>query len=138
MTANSPALHPISFFLVHTCSEKTGDNNPPESDDGFTPFHLAAQEGYTELCQFFFGNVDNKNPLSNIGLTLLHSASINGHVETYRFLMGHFEEKNPKDKNEGDTPLHLAAINGHYNLCQLILKYIHYEKCQKSKYFLIN
>ena len=42
--------------------------------------------------------------------------------------MDHFEEKNPRDNNEGDTPLHLAAMNGHYNLCQLILKYIYYEK----------
>ena len=124
--------------MVHTYSEKTGDKNPPESDDGFTTFHLAAQEGHTELCQFFFGNVDDKNPLSKIGLTLLHFASINGHVETYRFLMGHFEEKNPRDNSEGDTPLHLAVMNGHFSLCQLILKYIHYMKSQKLKSFLSN
>ena len=50
--------------------------------------------------------------------------------------MGHFEEKNPRDKNEGDTPLHLAAMNGHYNLCQLILKYVHLlHEIQKMKTF---
>ena len=44
-----------------TIFERAEDKNPKDNF-GFTPLHLAAENGHLELCQLIIENVQDKNP----------------------------------------------------------------------------
>ena len=41
------------------------ENKNPGDNDGFTPYHSAAQEGHLSICQYFMDKIGNKNSGKN-------------------------------------------------------------------------
>ena len=105
------------------------DMNPPRNDDSKTPLHLAALNGYENICEIIlnFDEVKDKNPNDNKGVTPLHLAAYNGHTDICKLLFHHVQEKNPAD-SKGSTPLHYAAGKGHLITCKLILDVLRESK----------
>ena len=85
---------------------------------GFTPLHLAAQNGHLKICQLILGNVHDKNPKA-LGWTPLHFAAQKGQFEACKLILGYITEKNPKNMC-GQTPKSLAIENGHQEIGELI------------------
>ena len=57
-------------------------NKSPATNDGWTPLHIAAQNGHSMAYELIMKSLENKNP-GNIfnGYTPLHLAAQNGHKE---------------------------------------------------------
>ena len=89
-----------------------------------TPLHLAALNGYTEICKLIMAIIENKNPSTDWKLTALHIAATNGYLDTYKSILKNVDDKNPKDEN-GGTPLHIAAKNGYIEMCRLAIRHLH-------------
>ena len=98
------------FFLPYDC-------------EGFTPFHYAASNGHTNICENIIDAMTDKNPGAFDGWTPLHLAAINGHFQICKLIMDTLEDKNPA-LSKGYTPLHGAAMYGQYEACKLILENI--------------
>ena len=104
--------------MVQLIVEHAKDKNP-KKEDGESPLHEAAREGYLEICQLIINSVKDKNPRGWLGYTPMHEAALNGHVDICRFIMDQVAEKNPANK-WGETPLRLAELYGHENVAELI------------------
>ena len=85
---------------------------------GFTPLHLAAQNGHMKICQLIIGNVADKNPKA-LGWTPLHFAAQKGQMEICKLILENITEKNPANMC-GQTPKCLAIENGHEEIGELI------------------
>ena len=85
---------------------------------GFTPLHLAAQNGHMKICQLIIGNVADKNPKA-LGWTPLHFAAQKGQMEICQLILENIKEKNPANMC-GQTPKSLAIENGHEEIALLI------------------
>ena len=99
--------------------EQGGEINPSD-DEGDTPLHIAAQEGYLNVCQAIMKQLIDKNPRDYDGITPLHLAAEEGHFQICKFILEKVSDKNPGDDNN-QTPLHYAAGEGHGQICKLIL-----------------
>lgn len=100
------------------------DKNPPDNE-GKTPLHDAASDGYTEIVELFLNhkNIMNKLPkCGNGGFTPLHWAVAKGQEKVVEIFLENemIFDKNPVD-NWGTTPLHLAARVGHDGIVKILL-----------------
>ena len=79
-------------------------------ENGYTPLHLAAENGNLEKCKLIVEHVENKNPRTNMdmGWTPLHLAVRNGHFDVCKLIIERVKDKNPAIK-DGWTPLHDAG-----------------------------
>ena len=126
---------PVSIPLIH-CATLNGDiqifekifhavrNKSPKLFDR-TPFHVAADKGNLEICQFIIKNTSDKNPRNRHGISPLHVVAKNGQLSICQLIIDNI---NPTKINEinffdtnRNTPLHFAAKNGHSKICQIIL-----------------
>ena len=57
------------------------ENKNPTMNDGWTPYHFAAERGHLEIVKFLASFIENKNPAINDGWTPLHSAARHGRLE---------------------------------------------------------
>ena len=96
------------------------DNNLPEvrqllkndpnlvfsrDEDGFTPLHLAAANGYKSMVEFLLTTKADVNAKDNAGSTPLHQAAADGeHSDIVELLLAHKADVNAADK-QGLTPL---------------------------------
>ena len=96
-------------------------NKNPRNVMGFTPLHLAAQNGQMKVVQLILVNVEIKNPKAEefLDWTPLHLAAQHGHYHICKLLMGSISEKNPRNKC-GQTPKSLAIENNHQGIAMLI------------------
>ena len=90
---------------------------------GFTPLHLAALNGQTQMVMDLIDRQGEKNPSEKFQeLTPLHLAARAGFSSVCHIIIKNIdlENINPKDKR-GVTPLHLAAKSGLFSVCKLII-----------------
>ena len=57
------------------------DDKNPKDNDGWTPLHLAAENGHLSICQLIIKNVDEKNPKDDFGETPLKLATSRHHLD---------------------------------------------------------
>ena len=75
----------------------------PSDNGGWTPLHLAAQEGHIAVCEAIIKNISEKNPCDNDGWTPLHAAARKCHIQVIKAMLNQVGNKNPVD-NKGRTP----------------------------------
>lgn len=99
--------------LAHTCSH-----------DGFTPLHLAAFFGHTDVVVFLLAQNADVNAVARNPMKVqpLHSAAAGNHIEICRALIEHGADVNARQQG-GFTPLHSAAQNGNAELVTLLLRH---------------
>src|SRR6185503_395937 len=90
-------------------------NNPDlvasKDEDGFTPLHLAAANGYKGMVEFLLTTKAEVNSKDNAGSTPLHQATAaeGQHGDLVEVLLAHKADVNAADKH-GLTPLHYATL----------------------------
>ncbi|XP_074636507.1 uncharacterized protein LOC141894679 isoform X3 [Acropora palmata] len=111
---------PKSVLLV---SEKPAYESEEELDFGFTPLHLAAQNGDNSLVRVITNHpgVRVDSVTVKTGRTALHVASFEGHIEVASTLISKASALLHQVDNDGRTALHLAAVNGHRDLLTILI-----------------
>ena len=62
------------------------ENKNPKTNDGLTPFHIAAEEGHLEIVKFLAHHLEDKNPTDNQKWTPLHLAAQEGHLDIVKLM----------------------------------------------------
>ncbi|KAM6057794.1 ankyrin repeat domain-containing protein 27 isoform 2-T2 [Chlamydotis macqueenii] len=92
------------------------------NQDGFTPLHMAALHGHSELVSLLLkhgASISAKNAKHAIPL---HLACQKGHFQVVKRLMDYNAKQNKKDIY-GNTPLIYACLNGQYETTALLLQH---------------
>ncbi|GHM58477.1 MAG: hypothetical protein sL5_06330 [Candidatus Mesenet longicola] len=100
---------------------KQGVNvNATTKEEGDTPLHVAAQNGYERVVALLLQHGANVNATSKDGDTPLHLAVDKGHKHIIQLLLKEKPNINSTDK-DGSTPLFIAAGKGLYDIVNLLL-----------------
>ena len=93
-----------------------------KNDDGWTPLHKAAYEGYREIVELLIAKGADVNAKGGVtkGTIPLHKAASNGHKEVAEVLIAKGADVNAKSEN-GRTSLHNAALSGHKEVVELLI-----------------
>ncbi|XP_075571304.1 ankyrin repeat domain-containing protein 27 isoform X2 [Pelecanus crispus] len=92
------------------------------NQDGFTPLHMAALHGHSELASLLLkhgASISAKNAKHAVPL---HLACQKGHFQVVKCLIGYNAKQNKKDIY-GNTPLIYACVNGQYETTALLLQH---------------
>ncbi|KAM9624370.1 ankyrin repeat domain-containing protein 27 isoform 5-T7 [Morphnus guianensis] len=92
------------------------------NQDGFTPLHMAALHGHSELVCLLLkhgASISAKNAKHAVPL---HLACQKGHFQVVKCLMDYNAKQNKKDIY-GNTPLIYACLNGQYETTALLLQH---------------
>jgi cytohesin len=115
------------------------DNNLPEvrqllkhdpslvssrDENGFTPLHLAAANGYKSMVEFLLTTKADVNAKDNAGSTPLHQAAAadGGHSDIVELLLAHKADVNAAD-TQGLTPLHYALLADNPDVATALLNH---------------
>ena len=71
----------VNLFII----EKIHDKNPNDGSNGWTPLHVAASEGQSQVIKCILERIQNKSPRSRCGWTPLHLAAKSGHLKACKF-----------------------------------------------------
>lgn len=102
---------------------KQGVNVETKDKDDYTPLHIAAERGYSELA-FLLLFVYSADPdvKTKHGVTPLHIAALYGHEGIINILLENGANPNPYDLL-GYNPLNLAHGHGYLNIVELLEAY---------------
>ena len=79
---------------------------------GFTPIHIAASFGLTEVVEEIAMNYTIPMVRNEQGRTPLHIAAFYGHLDIVKLLVGYFPDSENTVDDDGNTPIFFAGING--------------------------
>jgi len=95
----------------------------PKNDNGVAALHIAAQEGYTDVCELLLqGGVPCDIPDDLKMRTPLHFAASNAHMDACSALLAKKASPDTRD-SDGGSALHHAARSGSSEVCELILSW---------------
>ncbi|XP_066523930.1 ankyrin repeat domain-containing protein 27 isoform X2 [Hoplias malabaricus] len=114
-----PNCEPTQKKLSALQSDGLGVNS--SSMDGFTPLHVAALHGHTELVSLFICHGANINAHSGQGATPLHLACQNSHIQVVTSLVECNAKLNKRDQF-GNTPLIQACLKGHEQTVAVLIE----------------
>jgi hypothetical protein len=105
--------HAIEASIAHPSQKKLMIN--AANDDGMTPLHIAAQNGYAPLCELLLSHEADIDSRAISKLTPLHLGASRNHLETVKVLL-HYAKSQEKSivnaaADDGLTALYLAAEN---------------------------
>jgi L-asparaginase II len=92
-----------------------------KTNDGYTPLHLACQNGHAEVVKALLKKGADLQTKKSFGWTPLQNACENGHVEVVKALLEKGADLHAKT-NDGNTPLHYACQNGHGEMIMALLE----------------
>ncbi|XP_068152331.1 ankyrin-3 [Drosophila tropicalis] len=88
--------------------------------NGLNALHLAAKDGYVEICAELLKRGIKVDNATKKGNTALHIASLAGQQQVIKQLIQHSANVNVQSLN-GFTPLYMAAQENHDGCCRLLL-----------------
>ncbi|NXX43177.1 ANR27 protein, partial [Tricholaema leucomelas] len=91
------------------------------NQDGFTPLHMAALHGHSELVCLLLKHGASISAKNVNHAVPLHLACQKGHFQVVKCLMDYNAKQNKKDVY-GNTPLIYACLNGQYETTALLLQ----------------
>ncbi|CAI2731420.1 unnamed protein product [Schistosoma spindalis] len=91
-----------------------------QSRNGFTPLHLACQDGNEKMTKLLIDSGSKVNALAKNGLTAMHLAAQEDSVKAAELLFNAGAELDLKTK-AGYTPLHTACHFGQVNMVRFLL-----------------
>ncbi|XP_064884448.1 ankyrin repeat domain-containing protein 27 isoform X6 [Columba livia] len=92
------------------------------NQDGFTPLHMAALHGHSELVSLLLRHGARISARNAKHAVPLHLACQKGHFQVVKCLMDYNAKQNKKDIY-GNTPLIYACLNGQYETTALLLQH---------------
>uniref|UniRef100_A0A8C3LZ42 Ankyrin repeat domain 27 n=1 Tax=Chrysolophus pictus TaxID=9089 RepID=A0A8C3LZ42_CHRPC len=92
------------------------------NQDGFTPLHMAALHGHSDLVSLLLKHGASISAKNAEHAVPLHLACQKGHSQVVECLMNYNAKQNKKDAY-GNTPLIYACLNGHYETTALLLQH---------------
>ena len=87
----------------------------------FSPLHLAAERGNTDIARLLINAGVNVNAQGPMGLTPLHRAAQQDHVEMVKYLLKHKAKVNARHQ-QGSTPLLVSAVASCPDVAKVLLK----------------
>ncbi|QMV45638.1 hypothetical protein HC358_00465 [Wolbachia pipientis] len=91
-----------------------------ENNQGQTPLHIAAENGWLNIVKYLISKGANTNAKDKYGRTPLHIAAKNGEFDMVKYLINEGANVNAKDKFDS-TPLHSAAENGELSIVRYLI-----------------
>jgi ankyrin repeat protein len=93
-----------------------------KDEDGFTPLHLAAANGYKDIAELLLASKADIEAKDKSRSTPLHQAVASGaeHSDLVEVLIAHKADVNAADTN-GLTPLHYATLADNGKVAELLL-----------------
>ncbi|MEN6625295.1 MAG: M56 family metallopeptidase [Candidatus Sumerlaeia bacterium] len=110
----------LAVFAILCLPMAALSQNGSDRGAGFTPLHMAAQNGHLDTVKLLIGKGADVSARSETGLTPLHLAAQGGHGETAEAIIAAGADVNAKD-NSGNTPLTLASEKGHQQLAGMLI-----------------
>lgn len=92
-----------------------------------TALHLAAGNGYFNICKMIYEESEDKNPTNTFGDTPLHIAAYHGQLKICKYLIENGMDKSLQNKLT-QTPFDLAKCNGHFSVCILLRSSFFFER----------
>lgn len=95
-----------------------------KDENGFTPLHLAAANGYRDMVEFLLTTKAEVNATDNAGSTPLHQAAVaeGNNADLIETLLAHGANVNTVDKL-GLTPLHYATLANNVDAVKSLLSH---------------
>ena len=93
-----------------------------KNDDGWTPLHKAAYEGYREIVELLIAKGADVNAKNKRGMTPLHLAAEYGRNQVVELLIAKGADVNAEDE-DGETPLNRAIKVKQTDLADLLRKH---------------
>jgi ankyrin repeat protein len=105
--------------IVKTLVKRSPNLAFSKDDDGWTPLHVAALNGYGDMVQFLLANNAKVNAKNSAGDTPLILAAEEGHEAVVELLLRN--NANVNVNGDDGSPLEVAAANGYVDIVKLLL-----------------
>ena len=122
---NATPLHHASYHNQHNITVtllQHGADVDSKAGNGWTPLHLAAQEGHFAMVKAIWERSSSSlHDVTNDGRTALYIASDKGHTDIVSWILQQDNINVDAATNRDWTPLHAAALAGHSDVVDLLL-----------------